>query len=435
MIFLDFARRWRLAFAFAAAANLWLILFNSPLLAAPLLTACLLFDINRGWVKVLRHLPLGAASITTSVWAAGILLPLTHLPLSALWIKIGWEVPDMFYLLARGDPWFRILHDSWIGMGASSLIVAMAGLYSRRAESGAVSRLWTRFLNAASGLLLPVAMYVLIRSPRRSYHMELDDWVLVALVPVAMVLAWWAMLRHVKAAFSRAGKVVPQQEITSSAALAAQAPGGMSMLLRTLLGRQAALLIFLAAGTGLLMLVCHGGLANLRAAAQKHHGDLLFTSVVGLAAAMIPAMLSEVWSLRMLRVLPVSSTTLTGLLLAVPMLLGALAAGLCQVWLLVCLVEPAMSAAVLLALGLGLAGFGALLIATSLHLPARWRLSVLAVLPLSIHFLIQNDFRTHALAYCTGGMVALVAAFAVIRWGLGRTAVFYRARLQESRGR
>lgn len=433
MIFLDFARRWWPVLALAALINALLILINCPLLVTPLVTACVLFDLNRGWVKALRHLPLSTASITTSVWAAGVLVPLTHLPVSALWIKLGWEVSDLFYLLARGDPWFRILHDSWLGLGASSLILAIAGLRARRAESGAVSGLVSGILNILAALMVPAALYALMTAPRRSYHMEGVHWLLVALVPVAMLLSWLAVLRYVKASSLPARKSAAPSEHERVHVTQPQGAGGMSLLLTTLLGRQAILLVGMTLVCALLAIAYHGSLAGLRAAALTDSGGTTLLALIPLCAAILPAMLGEVWSLRMLRMLPISTGTLSSLLLAVPVFLAALAAGLSQAWLLF-IQRPAMPAETLLALALGLAGFGAVLVTVSLHLPARWRLTVLALVPVSIYQFLQEDMAGHALMVSAGGLLALVMAFGALCLGLRKSSNFYQFRIQQIAG-
>ncbi len=416
LILLDFLRRWWWLLAILClltAATLWM---GHPMNFAPIFVSCLMIDAQRGMIQAVRPLPVSRRRQALAWWSTAVLMPLAVLPFAAAGILAGRWVPGLQEGLARISPWTCTAYMAWTGLGLSALVFMLFSASPAR-------RLPVQWRPAGVALLrgicIPVGTVMLMMLPSQLSRAHPWHWVVVSLVPVALLLSWRGALSH-----SRDCRDVVPPEATS--AEPAGGSTGMRLLVAVLHGR--ALLM------GLLMVAMITCLTLIRAYYRDEDHTLTdsnrmeFVPYAMMSFIMIlPLSVAETFSLRVLRVMPLSTSALVRLLLSLPVLLGLQAATFTALW---ARWGDAGQPLVVnfLAQAAGLAGLAALVMYVMLRITSAWRGLIYVPVPMFCFYLGTLRHTQLNAYFFAGGLALLVLAGALLHHSLRHSTAIYRPR-------
>ncbi len=332
----DYIYRWRWMIFIYFFAVLFSTVFDRGVPLAFAAMMCFMTDWQKGLVRTVRPLPVSIRHQALAWWFVSVgLLPLLGLVAIALGLWLGGRVPFLPHEFAEGftqwkdktgylfsagkqrDPWFSTALGWWIGLGASALFYLLQVSGPRASSSVLLRRVWHGLVGITLGLGTPGMVMMLFMGPQNMEQMRPAYWVACATLPL-----WVA--GSFATAFRRSHPlIVPSlQTLATGSAPAVATPvrrglGGMPSLLLMMHSR---LLIML----GVMVVMFH--LLALYMVRSKVGSSTELGSPMSLQLIMMASIsccvCSDIWNLRSLRTLPLSTGRLACLLLSVPLVLG-----------------------------------------------------------------------------------------------------------------
>ena len=419
MLIVDFIRRWWWMLALAMLLTVAAGAGGVALIAAPAALVALILDAQRGMFRVVRTLPVTGRVQSRAWWFIGVpLIPLLSLPALAagLWIEgmdAAEAVPPM---VAAKVPWFTAAVQAWTALGYLGLCFLLAMHLPTRPPQGILEKIGQGIVGGLWGISIPAVMFLFPLLPTNPAAVALWHQVLFVATPICVVLSYFAApeMTH-RRTFLFGAKPGPRP--SSEAPVRASRFTGVALY---------------AFHFNLQMLAVVGLMALFQAAFMRWvFGQATMQSPgFGIQYAMftiyIAAITTEAVGLRVLRMLPLSTMQLTGLLLSNSLSAGLGVAAIVSFWL--GLGDPAWPRLVNFAtLMVAFTGCGAFALAIMLHIASSARLFVcmlFAIVPSAL----SVTFAAHGVWIALGGAALNALAFFLIHRGLRKSSVFYLPR-------
>ncbi len=439
LLLFDFIRRWWWMLALLFVISLLTTVNGYPFSFGPAAIVCLLFDANRGVFRVVRVLPVPRRVQAQTWWVAGVwLVPILSLvPVllgTAIYLTLdtGSQIPvpiphetglaePAFYFVSTFSPWFAAGVQLWIGFGFAALCFLLACALPNRQPEGVWETISASVVGALWGLSIPGITFVLPLMPRTPAATHGWHWAVFASVPFLVTLSYLAAPDLIRRRTTVVAAKRPRREVGERP----ESRGGLTGIPLWLgtFGLRSALMIGAIACTQYFFLRLFTGRST--APNGIHSSHYLAPMQIAMFAIMLSAISVEWSNLRTLRTLPLSRTGLAGLLLAIPVGNGFVAA------VLVTLFSGGGASGVpavvnIAAQMLYCAGLGALAVAGVLHVASGFRLLIVmaAVIPASGFALGLHLPLVLALS----GALALLIAWLLIARGLRKSSAFYQPR-------
>ncbi|MDB6072822.1 MAG: hypothetical protein JWO89_462 [Verrucomicrobiaceae bacterium] len=438
----DFIYRWRWVIFGYFCAVIFFTVLDRGLPLAVVAMLCFMADWQKGVVRVVRPLPVSIRHQALAWWFVCVgLLPLLGLVGIGIGLWLGGRVPFLPHEFAEGfvhwkdtrgpysvpqlktDPGFAVIIGWWVGLGASALLYLPQVVVPRANSSPLLRRIWQWVVAMTMGLAVPGMMMMMMFGPQRLEQMKPAYWVACATVPLWVV---WSFVT----AFRQPPPMLPSMQalaIGSEPAVATpiqRGLGGMPALLLMMHGR---LLLMLALMVGMFHLM------YLYVLKSKVGSSTELGSPIALQLIMMGSisctMCGDIWSMRSLRTLPLSTARLALLLLGVPLVLGVAVGGYSPVGALS--VYGSVTPVQAWTNGLLTAVLGSLCLTVGLYFTTGRRLLFCGIMfPLmacgsifGMKWLMVNPSATGTI-----GALIIVVCYTLIFRGLHRSSEFYRVR-------
>ncbi|MES2505769.1 MAG: hypothetical protein V4599_03640 [Verrucomicrobiota bacterium] len=417
-ILLDYLNRWRWVWAAYFLVFGCLAFFTRNLLSFfPLALVLLSVDARTGVLYTFRLQPVSRQDQDRAWWFICVCLPtLLSTPLLALglfWQQASFAPAPLPGLAA---PWFSLAVVTFLGTGLSALMFLIWRFILPRKPETKMEWAVTVPCGTLWGLMIPGCFMLRLQLPGTPAEAQTWQWIVLALIPPLVAFS-----------YVQAGKVT-QSRLKVAAHTQAPAPvnaitpasgsRGLLLFLLTLHGRLLTLLLFFASTFWALRL--WRGRTITAEEARQINDQLVITMMV------VPAVVADWFSLRMLRSVPLSTRRLTLALLSVPIMLGLLAAS-----------QTALTGAAFfpnsqlgmesLNAALVTAGVSATLLTFNSYVGSSWRF-VIMLLPLSIMVAgTLTPDRSAPWMSAIGGLMLLASAHFLQR-GFWHGSAYYRPR-------
>lgn len=417
-ILLDYLNRWRWVWATYILVIGILAFFTRNLLSfTPLALILLNVDARTGVLYTVRLQPVSRQAQDRVWWFIAVCLPtLLSTPLLALgllWQQAGHALARLPGLAA---PWFSFTVVTFLGIGLSALMFLMWRFILPRKPETKMEWMVTVPCGALWGLLFPGCFMLRSQLPDTPAAVQPWQWIVLALIPPLVAFS-----------YIQAGKVA-QSRLKVTASIPSPTPanastpvtgsGGLLLLLLTIHGRLLSLLLFFACTFWALRL--WRGRTISAEDARQINDQLMITMMV------VPAIVADWFSLRMLRSVPLSTRRLTLALLSVPIMLGLLAAS--QTALTGAVFTPNSPLGIeCLNAALITAGVSAVLLTFNSYVGSSWRF-VIMLLPISVMEAGIFAPDRSALWMSAVGSVMLLAAAYFLQRGFWHAPSYYRPR-------
>lgn len=439
----DFIYRWRWMIFIYWFAVLFFTLFDRgvPLAFAAML--CFMADWQKGMVRVVRPLPVSIRHQALAWWFVSIgLLPLLGLVAIGLGLWLGGRVPFLPHEFAEGftqwkdktgylfypgkqrDPWFSTALGWWTGLGASALLYLLQVSGPRASSSLLLRRIWQGLVGLTLGLGTPGMMMMLFMGPQNMEQMRPAYWVACATVPLWVVGSFATAFRRSHPLMAPSMQTLATGSEPAVATPVRRGLGGMPSLLLMMHGR---LLLMLCVMVGMFHLM-YIYLMRSKVGSSSELGSPMSLQLI-MMAGISCTLCSDIWNLRSLRTLPLSTGRLAFLMLSVPLVLGVAVGCLSPVgaWSVHSSVTPLRAWTD----GLLTAVLGSLCLTAGLYFTTSRRLLFFVVLfPVigagsifGLKWLI-----VHPAVVAVAGALIIAVCYIMICRGLRRSSEFYRVR-------
>ncbi|MCW0218349.1 MAG: hypothetical protein OJI67_08510 [Prosthecobacter sp.] len=348
-------------------------------------------------------------------WFIGVcLITLIYLPITLIgvWLQQSAHVDKM------ADPWFAAGFALWIGLGVSALMFLLCIFLPTRPPQNRGEWFFASIIGSLWGLTIPGSMMIMMQMPNSIAKMKpWQEW-LAILVPVFIVISYFAAplmaQRRLRPRLQTSDidhtLTLPPHQLTGST--------GLRLLIITLFARIFGFLLLVSTA----MAVTYHLMSGTAAA----HFPQQAAMQVFIYAIIFSAILPDMFSLRMLRTMPLSTRQLSLTLLSVPTLTGMLTSLLLVMTgnLDTLGYSPWQDG---LAIGLFSAGLGSAVLTYMCHVTSNWRFAVFAlpamIMPLQL--LEKTDLHVYLLPI---GLTLLVSSYLLMQRGFWRSSAFYRKR-------
>ncbi len=286
--------------------------------------ALLMFDARRGLLRTVRPLPVSRRGQDCAWWfVAVLLLPLVTLFAHALGaaihqatyrpLMIPTATPDGIVPMAWPDPmrlapWFAAVVTTWLGFGHSALSFLLSAALPTRVAGNRLEAVWQACIGAAWGLNLSAPMAFMFILPRTPAALVWWHWAIFAVVPVLVIGSFLAASEVTRRRASCLAENAPAPAPSANEPTAGGLTG-ICFFLATYLGRS---MLFLSVIP--LLLVPFAIFTRMPLQSSGIESQILVMGVFFTAFA------GEFVDLRSLRVMPISTLALVGLLLILPLL-------------------------------------------------------------------------------------------------------------------
>ena len=437
LLILDFLRRWWWMFVLLCLLSFSTTIGGFPFALGPAAMICLLVDAGRGVFRVVRPLPVPRREQAQTWWLLGVLaVPLvTLLPIvlgSFVYLSIhdpvgvtlvppqeitssGVAAPPMSIFIPTYSPWFAAGVQIWVGLGFAGFCFLLGSCLPTRPPEGIWESICAMLVGGLWGLSIPGLTILLPHLPRTPSALLPWHWAIVASVPFWVVISYFTapdLLRR------RTTAPVPARK-PARPSTPAEWRGhvtGVPFYLVNFVARSTLMLLFIS----LVQVLFTGWLTGSAPIGP-------FAAIQTVCFAIIFSALSGEWcALRTLRALPLSTTQLAALLMAVPLSNGVMAAALASSWY--GFGDAAVPMLVnFVAQTVAIAGLGALGMAAMLRFATGLRILVLIIvmwISAGVLFLCAKTPLWLALM----GVAATALAWLALLRGLRNSAAFYQPR-------
>ena len=431
-LLLDFFRRSWPMLALVALISLLGAALGWPMVFAPAGMILLLFDAQRGVLRVIRPLPLSDALQARACWIMGVwAVPALALPALAIGTVIhdALHSPAAIASSANGSAlayqmfgarqpaaslWFATALQAWVALGYSALCFILAlGLPARPPENAS-----ERFGQTIGAALWAISFFGFLFTPllpKSAAAMSPMLWAICGVVPLLIILSCLVAPAMIQQRLSARGSASKTHE---RATAIRGGLTGVPLYVTTLLTRTGLFLAFIATAQVLALKWIRHGMTTPPDSSQ-------WVQIVVFAIS-FGTFGTELLGLRTLRALPLSSVRLAAILSLLPWANGIFCGAFTAIWGR--MGDPgaplwANFAAQALAVG----GIGALALTLTLHFISGMRLLLLMVIasvPAALFALFSK--RPEVLAMT--GAIAGILAFAFLVRGLRRSNRFYQPR-------
>jgi hypothetical protein len=423
LIPLDFLRRWWWLVAIFVVVTLVSTMARAPLIISPLAYVALSNDFQAGLLRTVRTLPVSRRGQAMTIWFIAVWL----LPLIALFILPWGLALEMSESNLKGfgtlgnQPWFSAAAAWWLQLGSGALLY----LLLLTAQVGMSSVAWKKkFIEAILGLAVVASIFgciwIMGLLPRRMDEMHAPLWIWMGLVPIVVLLSALASWHWAKRPIEGTGKAHRPSRPREEGKTKQGSLMGMPLLVVETQLRSLGIYLLMVLFVWISVFLTSKGNA-MKQMLQTDGQSWMF--IMMLNSFIIPNALN----LRMLRMLPLSTSRLALLLLSMPVSIGvanaaiAAALGVFDNELLPLILQCA-------ARSVGVAGLGGLMLGLGLHLSSNSALIAMAIVTMvaMVVFIIIPPLPP--LAFVLLGMAAVAGAFLLIRRVLDRSSKAYRPR-------
>ena len=310
LLVLDFAKRWWWALLIAVLIAAGSTLAASPMLLGPIGAVLVFSDGSRGALRAMRPLPVSSRDQALACWFCGVpLVPILCLPIMIIAALLA-------PVLGASSQWFAVGVQMYVATGYAALCFLIAVVLPLRPPQTAREHAFAALTGATWGLSIPALTFLLPQLPRTPGQIATWHWVIFALAPMFLIASYTSASELLR---RRAGR--PAQTGHPAAPAPATTKHGLTgipLFFTTVPLRTALLFLLMAA-------MQWGFLMYTRDRPFKLNSWML--AQPALIGIILSAMGTAWIGLRSFRILPISTITLTFLLLASP-LLAALLSGL-----------------------------------------------------------------------------------------------------------
>lgn len=394
-------------------------------LFGPVLLICLLSDGQRGWLRVLRPLPVTVRGQAASLWFIGVLLvPLLSLLAVMLGVWLGGSSRH------NPSPWFNGAVQWWVGLGYSGFVFLLCTALPTRPSVTRWETIQGMVVGVCWGFAIPSAMLLGRWLPKTPTEVTLGHELLMGSVPLWVIASALAAPLMANRRLSGMGAKPVNLSPHSVQSSAAERSGisGLPLLVRNQIVRHLLLLV----GVVSILMVVFQWMSS-----GKAGGFSMLGAQTPMYVLIFSAMSLETLNLRSLRMMPISRIKLACVLMVVPLVLSmgaslliaafsqtpVLAGGFSQG-----LGDPAFSFAInFIAFASGLTGLSSLVLVMMMHIQSGWRIGVLmlATMISGMAFMMGSASLILLLGV---GLVLCVVSFVWLMHGLRHSSAMYRPR-------
>lgn len=391
----------------------------------PVALICLMADGQRGWMRVLRPLPVTVRGQAASLWFIGVLLmPLLLLLAVILGVWLGGSSAH------NTSPWFNGAVQWWVGLGYGAIVFLVCTALPTRPPVTPWETFQGMVVGACWGVAIPGSLFLGRWLPKSLSEVTLGHEIMLGSVPLWLIVSGVAAPLMATRRLSGMGAkaiTLPPAVVQSSAADRGKI-SGLSFLVRNQIVRHTLLLAALLSIQVVVFQWMTGG---------KPGGSAFMGAQTPMYVLMFSAMSQETLNLRSLRMLPISTFRLAAVLLVVPLVLSVGTSLLLATFsqtpapageFTPGLGDPAFSFAVnFTAFATGLMGLSSLLLVVMMHIQSGWRLGALMLATVISGATFMLGAASLVWFFCVG-LTLCVVSFVWLMHGLRRSSAIYRPR-------
>lgn len=423
LIIFDFFSRWLLMVVLVFLFTLAMTAAGVSALFTPLSLICLLYDGQRGWLKVLRPLPVTVKQQAQAVWFIGVwLLPLVML--LAFFPAVQWC--GLVGSRATNPTWFYAAVSWWVALGYGAFTFLLCVALPTRPPLEGWEKVKATLVSLGWGFSMPGCMILGQVLPKTPDAIQTWHWWLFASVPV------WLWLSYVASpALARRRLASPATASTPGSMPEKDAGGGLTglpLLIRNMVTRNVAIMT--------LMLLAQVVMVHFISSGRPVHYGMVGTQLP-LFVLIFSSMNAESLNLRSLRMLPMSTAKLAGTLLSVPLVMSVAIGVIMTILSRMQYSEMSFSEHIgdpsrsifmnFFAFAFSFMGLSSLLMVSMLHFNSGLRFLIFApvVMVASLTLSFAGGWLT---TFLLAGVAMTLLAIVLLQRGLRRSQAFYQPR-------